>query len=218
MSEAGEDLGVCPERVRERVARFDVVEYLLHRLLEQRILCLPGQDIQRLHQRKSRVDHRRELASEDHYVAGFHPLPVLQRQVLRLLAHRNRNKLLLSQVRDDVILAWQLDLGASNLTGHRTGAVVPNGHGYFSGPCLVCPTVTSRRRAPRALPSKTIKTGRRNPNVCHPSTVRRPVLVTCSPHKRSACLGYGSSDHSLELSLIGGHPHAFIACYLALDI
>jgi len=62
---------MLPERVGDGVSRFDIEHDLLGDVTQVGVLALLGQDTHGLYERKTRVDHRRELAREDHDVA--HP-------------------------------------------------------------------------------------------------------------------------------------------------
>ena len=67
--QVAERLGMLGQGVGHRVARLDV-EHDLPRDVRQRLaLALLREDVERLHQRQAGVDHRRELAREDHDVA-----------------------------------------------------------------------------------------------------------------------------------------------------
>ncbi len=114
--------------VGQRVPRLHVVQRVLDRLLENRVLGLLREDVEGLHQRETRVDHRRELTREDHDVAGLDLLPLRERDVLRLLADRDGNQLLLAQIRDDVVFGGKIDLGAADLACDRPSAVGPDRH------------------------------------------------------------------------------------------
>ncbi len=107
--------------VGERVARLHVVEHLGDRLAERLVLGLLGEDVQALHQGQARVDHRRELPGEDDDVARRDAGPEGERDLLRLLADRDRDQLLPVQVREDVVLAGELELAGLHVTA-RGGA------------------------------------------------------------------------------------------------
>src|SRR4029077_15820337 len=70
--EVVEDLRVLLARVGERVARLDVVLELVDHLAEDRRLALRAEDLQALEDRKTCVDHRRELAREHHDLVALH--------------------------------------------------------------------------------------------------------------------------------------------------
>ena len=63
-----ERLGMLAQRIGDRVPRLDVEDHGPRHFLQRLVLALLGEDVERLHQRQARVDHRRELAREDHDV------------------------------------------------------------------------------------------------------------------------------------------------------
>ena len=70
--ELAEHCGVLPQRLGERRAALDVAFDLADDPGERPVPGLAGQQVQRLHDGESGVDHRRELAREHDHVRGFH--------------------------------------------------------------------------------------------------------------------------------------------------
>jgi hypothetical protein len=82
------------------------------------------------HQRQARVDHRGELAREDHDVARRDAGP-RQRDLdlLGLLAHRHQHHPVLAQVPQQVIAGGHLEGALEDLPGGGVlGGVFVNGH------------------------------------------------------------------------------------------
>src|SRR3989442_793550 len=69
--QVAEGLGVLAQRVREGVAALDVVHDRFRDFGAGLVLGLLREDVERLHQRHSGVDHGRELPGHDHEIAGL---------------------------------------------------------------------------------------------------------------------------------------------------
>ena len=135
--ELGEDLGVLPHRGGEGMARLDVVQHFPEDLGEGRVLRLVSQNVQALHERKARVDHRRELSREYHDVASRDPRTKLKRQLPRLLPYGNRDHPLLVEKGEDVLLVRKIDLALFDVaTRRRAGTPVVGRHLVLPTPSL----------------------------------------------------------------------------------
>ena len=95
-------LGMLAERVGHRVARLDVEHHRARHVLERLVLALLGEDVERLHQRQTRVDHRRELPGEDDDVAHL-DAAAARLLALRLLVDLDDGQPLAPELRDDVV-------------------------------------------------------------------------------------------------------------------
>jgi hypothetical protein len=83
-----EALRVLTHRVGEAGTALDVHPRLLQDLAEGLVLLLAAQDLEALHERQARVDHHRELASEDREVLRGNPAAELgQHELAPLLLH-----------------------------------------------------------------------------------------------------------------------------------
>lgn len=108
----------------ERMAGLDVVQHLPEDLGESGVLRLLSQNVQALHERKARVDHRRELSREYHDVASCDPRIKLKRELLRLLPYGNRDHPLLVEKGEHVLLVRKIDLALFDVATRR-GAGTP---------------------------------------------------------------------------------------------
>ena len=83
------------------------------------VLCLLRQNVQALHEGKTRVDHRRELSREDYDVASRDPRTKLKRELLRLLLNSDGDQPLLVEKSNDVFLFRKLDLALFDVAARR---------------------------------------------------------------------------------------------------
>ena len=85
------------QRLVQRVAGLDVALDRQHELLHRRLVVADAYDLERLHHRDARVEHRRELAGEQGDVLGSDLAFALEQ--LGFLADLGRGDALLAQVR-----------------------------------------------------------------------------------------------------------------------
>ena len=132
--EVGEGLGMLAQRISERVTALDVVHDLARDVRQNFVLGLLRQDVEGLHERQARVDHRRELAREDHDVARLDAglEEVAQPAALPLgLAHLHDHHAVLAQVGDDVVARREVDLISDEIAFEISGGILVDGHDLF---------------------------------------------------------------------------------------
>ena len=131
-----ERLGMLAQRVRERRTRLNILTDLEQDLLERTVLLLRAKNLKALHQRKTGVDHHRELTGEDRDLfPGDTATDFRKRKLFALLGDRRD---------DDLLLAQRCNRG---FFGFR------NEHAFLdasaSGPTF--PTIVRHSLAPRSL-------------------------------------------------------------------
>ena len=100
------------QRVGQGLAALHVIDDLAGDAGQGLVLGLLGQDVERLDEGESGVDHGGELAGEDHDVARLDAALEHAAEGHRGggLTHLHHHEAVLAQVRDDVVLARQIDL------------------------------------------------------------------------------------------------------------
>src|SRR5207253_1469829 len=69
--QVGKNFGMAAHRVGQRLPRFDVVQNVADDLLQHLVFALLRQNVERLHERQTGVDHGGELTRENNDVARW---------------------------------------------------------------------------------------------------------------------------------------------------
>ncbi len=99
---------MLPQGVGHGVAGLDVEHHGAGHVLQRLVLALLGENVEGLHQRQTRVDHRRELPGEDDDVPHL-DAAAARLSTLRLLVDLDDGQPLAPQLGDDVLAAGGVD-------------------------------------------------------------------------------------------------------------